>query len=407
MINIAENKLNPLRHYLSGEAKKRLRWMYVLYYEQEARVAQTARKIGISRQWLSELRGVFEKNRRDPRSLEPRSRAPKHTDNRQRIPANAENLILRVRDKSPGWGKEKIVEILWRDHRIKVGASTANRYLHKHGRIDPRISAKNSQAWRKKMERESLQPLLRARYRPPGKIKDYAPGALVEKDMKFVLKFGASSSFAFKENFWYQHTAIDSFTRIRALELVQEPDSASAAQSLQKARFPFAIATVNTDSGGENGKAFEKTLQQKNIFHFYSNTASPTDNPRVERSHLTDEKEFYQQGRILKDFKEQQKALKKWEYIYNYVRPHQALGYLTPMAFYQLWKKDPQAAITIAEKYRVYLVRQRKRLAGARRMKRQEQIEALMKFIDAKLNKKVELSAFKFNLVKCQLCSWT
>jgi len=39
-------------------------------------------------------------------------------------------------------------------------------------------------------------------------------------------------------------------------------------------------------------------------------------------------------------FKEQQQALKKWEYIYNYIRPHKALGYLTLMEFYQLWEKS-------------------------------------------------------------------
>ncbi|MCK5510758.1 hypothetical protein KAI65_04440 [Candidatus Parcubacteria bacterium] len=29
----AENKLNPLKHPLSEEAKKRLKWMYIIYFE--------------------------------------------------------------------------------------------------------------------------------------------------------------------------------------------------------------------------------------------------------------------------------------------------------------------------------------------------------------------------------------
>jgi len=33
--------------------------------------------------------------------------------------------------------------------------------------------------------------------------------------------------------------------------------------------------------------------------------------------------------------KEINKILKAWEEVYNGVRPHQALGYLTPKAFYQ------------------------------------------------------------------------
>jgi len=54
---------------------------------------------------------------------------------------------------------------------------------------------------------------------------------------------------------------------------------------------------------------------------------------------------------------EQKLALQKWEYTYNYIGPHQALGYLTPMEFYGLWKNNP--------------------------------IEKLMQFIDARLDKKV------------------
>ncbi|TSC95487.1 MAG: hypothetical protein Athens101410_546, partial [Parcubacteria group bacterium Athens1014_10] len=57
------------------------------------------------------------------------------------------------------------------------------------------------------------------------------------------------------------------------------------------------------------------------------------------------------------------------------------------------------------------LIKQRKRLAASRRIKRKEQIENLMRFIDAKLNqnqiKKVGLKSYKLELIKCQLCSWT
>ena len=33
----AEIKLNPYRYYLSTEIKKRLRWLYILYYEQDGK----------------------------------------------------------------------------------------------------------------------------------------------------------------------------------------------------------------------------------------------------------------------------------------------------------------------------------------------------------------------------------
>ncbi len=58
MKKTAEKLLNPSNHHLSKEAKKRLTWMYILYYKQSGNISKTARKIGISRQWLSYLKSV-------------------------------------------------------------------------------------------------------------------------------------------------------------------------------------------------------------------------------------------------------------------------------------------------------------------------------------------------------------
>jgi len=152
-------------------------------------------------------------------------------------------------------------------------------------------------------------------------------------------------------------------------------------------------------------KEFRELLKKDTVFHFYSNAGTPTDNPRVERSHLTDELEFYQKGGFKKTFEQQQEAMEEWEYFYNFVRPHQALGYLTPMAFYELWKSDKEKAFSIVRTYQGYLAKQRRRLAGARRIKKTEQVQKLMEFIDVKLNKKVGLKKAKESLINCQLCS--
>ena len=407
--NTAEKELNQNHYQLSNEAKKRIRWLYALYYEQAGNVTQCARKLGISRQWLSEMKAVFEKNKKDPRSLEPESKAPKNTRNRKRIPKEVEDKILKVRAQSENvWGKKKIAVVLLRDHHIKVNPNTVNKYLHKHEKIDPKISKKNERAWKAKKDREKPEAELFARYRPPKAIKDLAPGALVEKDMKYVAKPSSNDVPATRgESFWYQHTETDSFTRIRSLELV--PDSTAKnsafAHKRSKEKFPFVIACQNTDNGNENMGEFRELLKKDTVFHFYSKAGTPTDNPRVERSHLTDELEFYRKGGNKKTFEEQQAATEKWEYFYNFVRPHQALGYLTPMAFYKLWKTNAEEAFAIVRMYQGYLAKQRRRLAGARRIKKTKQVQKLMEFIDVKLNKKVGLKRAKESLVNCQLCS--
>jgi len=400
----AEKLLNPNNYHLSVEAKTRLRWLYMLYYEKQGNVTRAANKTGISRQWLSKIKSIFEKNNRDPRSLEPQSKAPHNTSKRNRIAESTESRILEIRDKY-GWGKEKISASLFTEYKIKVHPNTVNKYLHIHKRIYPKLSLKNIKAFADKKQREAENIIFKVKYRPPSKIKDYAPGALVEKNMKYVLKMGKNG--LSKEDFWYQHRALDSFTRIRASELTENPDSQEATQAYQemKIRFPFTIACFNTDNGSENEKEFSDKLQQENVFHFYSNAGTPTDNPRVERSFLSDDLEFYQRGGLCQDFQEQKQALRKQDELWNWKRPHQALAYLSPMQFYQLWKENPEAAYRIVEKWQSYLRKQRIRQAQSRKIKRKEQIEALMNFIDAKLAGNKGLKQAKLQLINCQLCS--
>ena len=107
MQNKAENRLNPLRYHLSAVARKRLRWMYEVYYENDNNVKKAAKKIGVSREWLSKLKTKFESSGKNPRSLEPESKAPRNTEKRNRITVETEEKILEIRDEY-GWGKEDI-----------------------------------------------------------------------------------------------------------------------------------------------------------------------------------------------------------------------------------------------------------------------------------------------------------
>lgn len=409
MQSLAETKLNPCHYHLSEDAKKHLRWLYLLYYDQRGNISAAARKAGISRPWMSHLKQVFERNHKDPRCLEPESRAPGKTDNRKRIPKETEDLIIRIRDESlNSWGKEKIARAILRDYEIRINHNTVNKYLHKHKRISPKISLKNLKAFKDKKIRDDENILLKVKFRPPSKLKDYAPGALVEKDMKYLVKPKQEHYGKHKDNYFYQYTETDSFTRIRSLGVSDRQDTATTIALHKEAvkRFPFRIACENTDNGFENNNDFSKELKKENVFHFYSNRSTPTDNPRVERSHLTDDNEFYLKGNLFNDLEQQKKATKKFEDFYNFKRPHQALGYLTPMEFYALWKKNPDKAYAITEKWQAYLKKQRLRLASARKIKKKEQINTLMKFIDAKLTQtKDDVENAKIQLIDCKLCS--
>ncbi len=284
------------------------------------------------------------------------------------------------------WGKNKIQAYLKKEYKIKVGATTINRYLHKYGLINVKISNRLKAYHKKKKEKEKFKN------RPPKDIKDYKPGALIEKDVKFIVKMGQfinTEKHKAKENFWYQHTVIDSFTRIKITELADNMESATAVNTFKKCedKFPFKIACVNTDNGSENEKDFDSYLKKNNIAHFYSRAGTPTDNPRVERSHLTDDIEFYNQGNICENLEKQIKKNKTWDDVYNNVRPHQALNYLTPIEFYKLYKKNPEKAYEIVKDWEEYLDKQRKRQMNSRKIKKKEKIDKLMRQIDVMLAK--------------------
>jgi transposase InsO family protein len=385
MVSKYEQQLNPRRYKLSTEAKQKLKWIYELENTHHCNISKASRRLMMTREWLSKIYSRFQEANRNPLSLEPRSRAPISRLRRLRISSEIEDLIIQIRTTHSVWGKEKISYYLNSEHQVKTSSSTVGRYLKKHRLIDLRISKRNSRAWKNKTI------LSKIRARPPKQIKDYKPGALVEKDMKFIVKqgiFNNTDKYKSKENYYYQHTMIDSFTRMRFIDLVRDSSSSTAASSFKEAikRSPFTFACINEDNGSENHGKMEEELANRKIKIFYSNVATPTDNPRVERSHRTDEDEFYAvKGNRFKSYSNLKIAQREWEYIYNYKRPHQALGYLTPNQFYHLWKKDPAQAYKITESWQRYLNKQSKRLQTSRRIKKREEINALMEYIDRKV----------------------
>lgn len=90
---------------------------------------------------------------------------------------------------------------------------------------------------------------------------------------------------------------------------------------------------VHSDNGSEFGKHFEKVCEQLGIPHYFSRPRTPKDHAEIERFNRTVEEEFFQQGWYLEEPQKVNPALVNWLIEYNYHRPHQSLGYLTPMEY--------------------------------------------------------------------------
>ena len=153
------------------------------------------------------------------------------------------------------------------------------------------------------------------------------PGHHIQVDVKFLI-FKEKDGKKLKR---YQYTAIDDATRIRALKIYTRHTQANAVRFIDYVigKFPFRIHTVRTDNGHEFQSRFHWHVEDLGIRHVYIKPRKPNLNGKVERSHLTDEQEFYQLLSYTDDV-DLQKKLKVWEDFYNLNRPHSSLKGKTP-----------------------------------------------------------------------------
>jgi transposase InsO family protein len=111
--------------------------------------------------------------------------------------------------------------------------------------------------------------------------------------------------------------------------------SATAFLDTLAHRMPFPIRALQVDGGSEFAAEFEQVCQQRGLHLFVLPPRSPKLNGAVERANRTHTEEFYQVTPYSLELRQLNRELRHWERIYNTVRPHQALGYLTPHQFLQ------------------------------------------------------------------------
>jgi len=103
---------------------------------------------------------------------------------------------------------------------------------------------------------------------------------------------------------------------------------------------PFPVKAIQVDGGSEFEATFEEECQKRGIKLFVLPPRSPKLNGAVERAHRTHTEEFYEVTESSFDLSELREELLEWEQVYNTVRPHQALGYMTPLKFLEQWKEN-------------------------------------------------------------------
>jgi transposase InsO family protein len=205
-------------------------------------------------------------------------------------------------------GPQRIAWYLERYHGIRTSCSTVYRTLVRNG-----------------MRRLPKSAPLKAIH-----TKRYAktvPGHHIQVDVKFIWLTKPDGTKARR----FQYTAIDDATRIRALKIYKRHTQKNAIDFVDYViqKFPFRIHTIRTDRGHEFQTQFHWHVEDLGIRHVYIKPKSPQLNGKVERSHRTDNQEFYQLLSYTDDV-DLNKKLTEWENFYNFHRPHGAFDGKTP-----------------------------------------------------------------------------
>ncbi len=108
---------------------------------------------------------------------------------------------------------------------------------------------------------------------------------------------------------------------------------------------PFPIRAIQVDGGSEFQDAFEEECQKRGIKLFVLTPRSPKLNGCVERAQRTHTEEFYEVTDTDFEITALNLALFEWEKVYNTIRPHQALGYLTPKEFLEWYQQNKRKEV--------------------------------------------------------------
>lgn len=171
--------------------------------------------------------------------------------------------------------------------------------------------------------------------------KYYTPemfGLKMQMDVKFVPRpcYQGAALEALRHNGtrYYQYTMIDEATRERFIFPYPELSAVTTRNFIQRAiiYFGYIPDTIQTDNGGEftnpRGKchkihAADELMQELNIRHKLIPPYTPRHNGKVERSHRSDQENFYDHT-TFETYEELLEKMKAWNGRYNR-RPHSSL----------------------------------------------------------------------------------
>ena len=311
---------------LSRDAVRRLQWMnHYLHHGRNA--AFTCRHCGISRQCFYRWWRRYDPHRLS--TLEARSHRPQRL-RRPTWSARQAEKVLALRRQFLRWGKDKLRALLLKQG-LSLSASMIGRILSELKRRGVLVEPAPAAVLLRQRRKLRLRPWA---MRKPRFWRVRQPGDLVALDSKQVRPA--------RGVVLHHFSARDLVSRWDVLQAHSRLDARSARTFLDALlrRMPFPIRALQVDGGSEFAAEFEQACQMRKLPLFVLPPRSPKLNGHVERAHRTHHEEFYQVIPQCWDLLQVNRQLLAWEHTYNTFRPHQALGYATPLEFLQRHHKS-------------------------------------------------------------------
>jgi transposase InsO family protein len=245
--------------------------------------------------------------------LTDRSRRPH--DSPGRSGSATEAAVLAVRDAHPAWGARKIASWLARRGVTPPAVSTVHAILRRHGRIAPEAADAG---------------------RADGRFEKPAPNQLWQMDFKGWVSLAAGGR-------CHPLTIVDDHSRFAACLQACGDQQGRTVQAHLEASFrryglPDAIFVDNGspwgDSGGQRWTRLGVWLLKLGVDLIYSRPYHPQSRGKNERFHRTLAAEVFALQRFA-DLAAAQRAFDRWREIYNFERPHEALGQAPPASRYR------------------------------------------------------------------------
>ena len=301
---------------LSKAARTRLEWF--IYYEARAQknASLTCRHFGIAPKTFYKWKKIFDG--KNLRLLEDRLRVPLNKRKRAITPTE-ETRIITLRKQHIRWGKMKLARLYWNIYGEHV-SSWKIQYTIKKYRLYYH-PVRNERLQKRRKRNQAKKRITELKKKP-------FPGYLIALDTVVIYWNGTKR---------YVLTAIDTVSKIAFARMYTSKSSTNAADFLKRMVYLLDDAVWNTlnDNGSEFYKEFIHACKDLKLTQYWSRVRTPTDNPVDERFNKTLKEEFIALGNMTDDPLQFNHNLTEWLVEYNFVRPHQALGYDTPWEFYQ------------------------------------------------------------------------